>query len=278
MSGRECKWCGADISGRSARSKYCARNCAVAASNARRTRLDDPKCAACMSTFQRRGTTDVYCSLQCSRAVKNRSRRKSTPVKKKCQVCEAQFTTNVSAKVFCSTSCKKRSGYLRGIEAQRARCRSYRAMNVEYHRERAKAWREDNRLRVSEYNSGYSKRPKAIESRRNRYEAIADDPVWVMSNRIRSRVAGLIERSAAKSSGTFDMLGYTPQELAAHLERQFVKGMGWHNRDKWHIDHIVPISTAKTIEDVIALNQLSNLRPLWAQDNLRKSDKLEYMI
>lgn len=79
---------------------------------------------------------------------------------------------------------------------------------------------------------------------------------------------------AVKRGRTFDMLGYTPAELKTHLERQFKKGMNWENRHLWEIDHIIPISTAKTEDDVIALNQLSNLRPLWAEKNNEKKDKI----
>ena len=45
-----------------------------------------------------------------------------------------------------------------------------------------------------------------------------------------------------------------------------------------HIDHIVPLATAKTEGDVIALNHYTNLRPCWAHVNLSKSDKIEFII
>jgi hypothetical protein len=78
---------------------------------------------------------------------------------------------------------------------------------------------------------------------------------------------------AIKTSPTFEQLGYTAEEFVAHIERQFVKGMGWHNMREWQIDHIIPVSEAKTEQDVVALNQLSNLRPMWADQNNAKKDK-----
>lgn len=81
-----------------------------------------------------------------------------------------------------------------------------------------------------------------------------------------------------KKSRTFEALGYKPEELVMHIEKQFIKGMSWDNMHKWHIDHIVPISTAKTQEEVIALNQLSNLRPLWSKDNMKKNDSIEFLL
>ena len=77
-------------------------------------------------------------------------------------------------------------------------------------------------------------------------------------------------------------LGYTPDELRAHLERQFVSGMGWHNKGKWHIDHIIPASsfTITSIEcpDFAACFGLHNLRPVWAKENMRKSDRMEFLL
>ncbi len=73
-------------------------------------------------------------------------------------------------------------------------------------------------------------------------------------------------------------IGCSFAELKIHVERQFTKGMTWENRDQWHIDHIIPLSTAKTEEDVIRLNHYTNLRPLWAKDNLAKSDKVEFLL
>jgi hypothetical protein len=75
---------------------------------------------------------------------------------------------------------------------------------------------------------------------------------------------------AIKSSPTFDQLGYSVCEFVAHIERQFLPGMGWHNMRDWQIDHIVPVSEAKTERDVVALNQLPNLRPMWAKENNAK--------
>lgn len=42
----------------------------------------------------------------------------------------------------------------------------------------------------------------------------------------------------------------------------------------YHIDHIIPISSAKTEEDVIKLNHYTNLQPLWCTENIRKSNKI----
>jgi hypothetical protein len=50
--------------------------------------------------------------------------------------------------------------------------------------------------------------------------------------------------------------------------------MNWDNRDKWHIDHIIPLASAKSPEEVEKLCHYTNLQPLWASDNMSKGAKL----
>ena len=45
-----------------------------------------------------------------------------------------------------------------------------------------------------------------------------------------------------------------------------------------HIDHITPLSTAKSLEDVVLLNHFTNLQLLLAKDNMAKSDKLNWSL
>ena len=73
---------------------------------------------------------------------------------------------------------------------------------------------------------------------------------------------------------------YDVHKLKKHLEKQFLEGMSWDNYNYrgWHIDHIIPISAFnfKTPNDIDFKRcwALKNLRPLWAKDNLKKSNKL----
>lgn len=81
-----------------------------------------------------------------------------------------------------------------------------------------------------------------------------------------------------KETSWFAILGYTRDELVAHLERQFTKGMSWNNMGEWHIDHIVPLSSF-SIEtpdspDFARAWALTNLRPMWGIANMSKGGKV----
>ena len=79
-----------------------------------------------------------------------------------------------------------------------------------------------------------------------------------------------------------DFAGYTTAQLRAHLEAQFTKGMNWEKfrLGEIHIDHIVPLSSFDLAnpDELRRAWAITNLRPLWAKENLNKSDKRIYLI
>lgn len=50
--------------------------------------------------------------------------------------------------------------------------------------------------------------------------------------------------------------------------------MNWDNMGKWHVDHIIPVSHYIKIGAVSSANYYTNLRPLWAKENLSKGGKI----
>lgn len=116
-------------------------------------------------------------------------------------------------------------------------------------------------------------------SREKTKEKQKSNPLYVMHARLsRLHRHALSKVNAIKSSKTFDNLGYTVFDFKDHIEKQFINGMSWENMNEWQIDHIIPMSTAKTEDDVIRLNQLSNLRPMFAKENNLKKDKIMYLL
>lgn len=77
-----------------------------------------------------------------------------------------------------------------------------------------------------------------------------------------------------------DITGLPTDKLCEHLLETYRKlyGKDWDGREKVHIDHIVPLATATSEEDVVRLCHYSNLQLLKAFDNLSKHDKTDYKI
>ncbi len=152
-------------------------------------------------------------------------------------------------------------------DRHREACREYYQANKEsilaYHRE----YRRSNRERINKMKGAYH------------HARQKDDPAYAMRKRIAANISGRIRvMGYTKQSKTQEILGCDWLCFKAHIERQFLKGMTWDNRSEWHIDHIVPISSAKTEEDVIRLNHFTNLRPMWAKDNIAKGNRITHLI
>lgn len=103
--------------------------------------------------------------------------------------------------------------------------------------------------------------------------------------RLDHRMSQLVRNGlgAVKGGRTWESLvGYSLTDLYAHLERQFTKGMGWHNMGEWHIDHIVPRCSfsyeTPNDPEFRACWALTNLRPLWAKANRAKSGQRLHLI
>jgi hypothetical protein len=64
------------------------------------------------------------------------------------------------------------------------------------------------------------------------------------------------------------ILGCTYAEFQDHVKRQFRPGMTVANYGQWHLDHIIPLCTATTAEECARLTHYTNIRPLWASENL----------
>jgi hypothetical protein len=77
-----------------------------------------------------------------------------------------------------------------------------------------------------------------------------------------------------KSKRTEELLGCSFEFFKKYIESKFKRGMSWKNFGKWHFDHIIPLATAKTIEEIDELCHFSNIQPLWANENFEKSDKI----
>jgi hypothetical protein len=94
------------------------------------------------------------------------------------------------------------------------------------------------------------------------------------------RLRNLIRNSFRKKgyvkfdTSTEEIVGMNYNDFKIYLESKFTDGMSWENRGEWHIDHIIPLSSAKSKEELISLSHYSNLQPLWREENLLKGSKI----
>ena len=77
-----------------------------------------------------------------------------------------------------------------------------------------------------------------------------------------------------------EILGCTEEEVQKHLYKTFFENYGYEydGKEKVHIDHIIPLKTANTEEEVIKLCHYTNLQLLKARDNLIKNDKTDFEL
>lgn len=94
---------------------------------------------------------------------------------------------------------------------------------------------------------------------------------WKAIVACRNMIQRCIDRGYKKDETTVEALGYSPVDLVNHLENQFSEGMTWENHGEWHVDHIRPICSFPLDTPPSVVSALSNLQPLWKDDNMAKS-------
>lgn len=138
--------------------------------------------------------------------------------------------------------------------------------NKNYLKEKHTNWRIKNKIHVNNYSLEYCKMRCKTDSK------------YKLGKNTRTALwTCLKERSVAKYRSTFNLLGYSIEELMIHLEKQFTEGMNWDNYGKWHVDHIRPMSsfnfTSVDDKEFKECWSLDNLQPLWGPDNLSKGTR-----
>ena len=167
-----------------------------------------------------------------------------------CTVCQSEYAKTEKVKT---------------IQAQ------YRQTNKQRQAEFYVGWYAENKDKKLDYMREYNN-AVALPRRTARYKR---DHIFAVATRARSRLTKAIQRFGyAKNGKTHELIGCSYEELATHLEAKFADGMGWHNRADWHIDHITPVASANSEEELLALFHFTNLQPLWALDNRKKGAKL----
>ncbi len=158
-------------------------------------------------------------------------------------------------------------------DAEREKRRQYIRGYIAANREKVNKLSREQRARNPQAAVAATKRWR--EANPDKVKRLCGTPYFRLRNAVARQIIYCL-RGDKGGKRTFELLGYTYDQLREHLERQFSKGMTWDNYGKygWHLDHIVPITSFEyeTPDDPAfkACWALSNLRPLWATDNLSK--------
>lgn len=160
-----------------------------------------------------------------------------------------------------------RSTYMRG----------YRLKNLERERARTKEWRSDpvNRHRLYARMKVYSKTAKARVARNELQRRKRETNLnYRIKEALRSRINSAI-KGLNKSARTRELVGCDAEFLRLYISAQFQKGMTWANWGKWHIDHIIPCAEfdLRKPDQQRKCFHYSNLRPLWAKENLMRKHR-----
>ena len=185
--------------------------------------------------------------------------------------------------------------------------KKYREENKDKIRERKRKWFQENREKeqtrkkkynearkeqitvyCKTYNKEHKEQRKIYTEKHKEHKKLYDkdyvkqrrstDPLYKLIHNVRIRVKKALQY---KSKHTMDYIDCSAKFLAKHLESQFTDGMTWKNmggKTGWQVDHILPIMWNNPTEtEIIERLKWYNLQPLWAKDNIEKSNNAPTM-
>lgn len=185
--------------------------------------------------------------------------------KRKCALCGMHFLTldKSEQNIFCRRCANKsQDANTQGKQNNQAKEKKERVVlsdeeKLKRKRESQKKYRDNHRQQINQY---VRERKKA-------------DPVFKLECQARNTVYQSFARTGnVKPNRCEDVTGLSIDGLCTYLVGTYKDNYGveWDGNEPVHIDHIVPLATAKTEEDVIRLCHYTNLQLLTAKDNLKK--------
>lgn len=163
--------------------------------------------------------------------------------------------------------------------------KQWRIDNLEKSKETAKKWQSENRDYIAEKNKIYrEKNRETLNEKRKKWlkNKMESDSLFKLKEIVRKRIKNTFKQNIdgvfSKSVLTEDILGCAFEDFKIHIESQFLNWMSWENYGNvcgteleyscsWDLDHIIPISYAKTEEEIYMLNHWSNFQPLCSKVN-----------
>ena len=153
--------------------------------------------------------------------------------------------------------------------------KKYYHNNKELSKKRVREWMESNREKRQKYIKSWRGLNKEHIKTYKKFK-YDNDFLYRLIHNVRGRINQFLKsKNIKKNYTTLKIIGCSLDFLKSHIESQFTEGMSWELiGNKIHIDHIIPLSSASTEDEVYKLCHYTNLQPLWAEDNLKKSNKI----
>ncbi len=189
--------------------------------------------------------------------------KKSSGVESSCKECFKERTKNYVKNNKEKVIKTRKQHYIKNKVKIRANQKNYYTLNKEEIQKNNKNWIKLNKKRY-------------YKARLLRHKELLKDPVYKLKYILKQRLRKVLKtKNFSKKNSIKKYIGCTPDFLRNHLETQFKPEMNWGNHYKiWHIDHVIPLSSAKTEEELYKLCHYTNLQPLFVKDNLKKSNKI----
>lgn len=162
------------------------------------------------------------------------------------------------------------------------KARIYAREHAKERREYSKNWFANNPDKHKEYNEKWKENNRELylqKRRENHEKQKIDNPLYNLKTLIRGSISSSFKRNSkdyTKTRKTEEILGCSLEFFIQYILEKCPNGttvQDFH-RHGYHLDHIIPISSAKTDEELIKLNHYTNFQPLWCTENLKKSNKI----
>lgn len=176
--------------------------------------------------------------------------------------------------------------------------KEYRSKNIDKKKQMAKDRYEKNKEEIKRQRREYYKKDPerhkkivSIYGKANKDKLLAGKRInhkrkketdlnYKVMKTLRGRLTAAIKKKGERHAKTKELIGCTIKELIIRIESMFWPGMTWQNHGVhgWHVDHIIPCDKFDLTneEEQRKCFHYTNLQPLWAADNIRKSNKLDY--
>lgn len=292
----QCKWCEKDIiifANSRKKRIYCNKNC-LRHYCRKKMNLNEytlglnKSCKYCENNFKDKSIsrTEIYCSTKCSNSFHNHNlslkERKELLSNLTCQYCNNKFIAQRITQKYCSKSCSAINLYHKRRDHFREYSKNHRLKNIDRYRELERLQDKTPKRQKSRKDYIINNKEKLLKAaRKNENKRYRTDILFNLKKKLRVRVKEILKTKNLEKNHKFkDYIGCSPSFLKKHLESLFTKEMEWDLLliGQIHIDHIIPLDSAKNERELFQLSHYTNLQPLWAADNIKKSNKIEAMM